>query len=117
MYSWDVSIDIELPACSETRDWREILHNDLWVRTEPKGTTGGLGKLMVEREFEVWVCLEKPQCISGIVERSDYHYLVDWSTTSRYQNFMCYVYNEKTRRFIPWAAQSVLMLFGFLEQR
>ena len=117
LFSWDFSISQRFSACGEERAWREISRSDLWVSDKPNARTGGLGHLMVLGQFEVWLCLDKPQCISQLLASPDHHYLVDQSSTSPWQNFMCYVYNEETSQFIPWASESVLLVLGGLSRR
>ena len=117
LFSWDFSISQRFSACGEERSWREISRSDLWVSDKPNGRTGGLGRLMVLGQFEVWLCLDKPQCISQLLASPEHQYMVDQSSTSPWQNFMCYVYNEDTSQFIPWASESALLLLGFLSQR
>ena len=55
--------------------------------------TGGLGGLMVEGEYEVWVCAHKDPCALG----GDF--------------FFCYVLQEQTQRFVPWDQHYMLHLF------
>ena len=71
-------------TCMCTRTWREI--------RSAKVPTGGLGSLMVEDVYEVWVCMPDDMC-------------------SHEYNAFCYVYNEKTLHFEPWGYNSELNLF------
>ena len=54
--------------------------------------TGGLGKLMVKGQMEVWICDRFHPCSSPT-------------------NSMCWAYREDTQMFIPWATNSHLHLF------
>lgn len=54
---------------------------------------GGLGGLLVEGEYEVWVCAHKDPCALG----GDF--------------FFCYVFQEKTHEFVPWDQHYNLHLF------
>ena len=58
-----------------------------------KVITGGLGRLIVEGEYEVWVCAHKDPCALG----GDF--------------FFCYVFQEKTHKFVPWDQHYMLHLF------
>lgn len=50
---------------------------------------GGLGKMMRDHQWEVWVCTSLHQCTDG----------VDW---------MCFTYSEVHDVFVPWGLNSVL---------
>ena len=76
-----------------------------------------MGKIMVPDKFEVWVCLKKPQCIARLTADFDRSYLVDATSISTWQDFMCYVYDEKMERFVPWTSESVLVIFNFLPKQ
>lgn len=117
LFSWDASIAEDFPECGETRTWKEILKDDLGVSGQSKGRTGGLGKIMVPDQFEVWVCLKKPQCIARLTADFDRNYLVNATSISTWQDFMCYVYDEKMKRFVPWTSESVLVIFNFLREQ
>ena len=59
--------------------------------------TGGLGNLSVVNEsgdYQVWVCVLDDACSLG----GDY--------------FFCYVFEENTRRFVPWDENLRLNLFS-----
>ena len=55
--------------------------------------TGGLGLLMIEDEYEAWVCPRGDPCALGG------------------DRFFCYVYNEQTAKFVPWDQHFNLNLF------
>lgn len=55
--------------------------------------TGGLGKLLVEGEYEVWICVHKDPCALG----GDF--------------FFCYVLNERSNKFVSWDQNYNLHLF------
>ena len=55
--------------------------------------TGGLGGLMVEGEYEVWVCAHKDPCALA----GDF--------------FFCYVFQERTQEFVSWDQHFNLQLF------
>ena len=74
-----------------------------------------MGSLMIVNQFEVWVCLRKPQCIAQLTASADHSYLVDASSTSSWKDFFCYVFNEETNIFVPWASESVLTV-AFLKE-
>jgi len=115
LFSWDAAIAEKFPECGETRDWPEVSENELWISGESKGRTGGMGSIMVVERFEVWVCLKKPQCIASLTASPDHAYLVDADSTSSWKDFFCYVFNEETEVFVPWASESVLAILDFVK--
>ena len=58
---------------------------------------GGLGKYMVEGEFESWTCVYDDACALG-GDYSDNYYF-------------CYVFQESIMKFIPWDQHSNLGIF------
>ena len=76
-------------TCTCPLTWRD-LHKD-FTFFESTSRTGGLGKLMVEDKFENWWCTIDHMCApSG--------------------DYMCFVWGEVERRFIPWGLNSELKL-------
>lgn len=54
---------------------------------------GGLGELMVEGEYESWVCVYDDACSLGG------------------DDYFCYVFQERTLQFIPWDQHFNLRIF------
>jgi hypothetical protein len=76
-------------TCACPLTWRD-LHKD-FTFFESTSRTGGLGKLMVEDKYENWWCTTDHMCApSG--------------------DYMCFVWGEVERRFIPWGLNSELKL-------
>jgi hypothetical protein len=69
------------PNCTCTRSWREIR------QSEPLTRTGGLGQIMLEDKYEVWVCLQDNTC-------------------STFEDWFCYVFNEQSFIFEAWGFNS-----------
>jgi len=72
--------------CVFDKTWREV--------NEFKGVieTGGLGDLMIEGEWEAWVCGAQLPCA---IQAQDWH---------------CYTYSEKHKVFVPWGFNRDLAL-------
>jgi hypothetical protein len=76
-------------TCTCPLTWRDLHRNFTFF--EATSRTGGLGKLMVEDKYENWWCTNEHMCApSG--------------------DFMCFVWGEVERRFIPWGLNSELKL-------
>ena len=67
--------------CTFDLSWEELLEH------EDRLTTGGLGKLMIEEQFEVWVCDSAPPCLAGAGQTGA---------------VVCYTYSEEYSIFVPW---------------
>ena len=76
-------------TCTCPLTWRD-LHKD-FTFFESTSRTGGLGKLMVEDKFENWWCTIDHMCAPP-------------------GDYMCFVWGEVERRFIPWGLNSELKL-------
>ncbi len=63
--------------------------------------TGGLGKLLVEDEWEVWVCGNRGLCEGG--DEMLGGGAVDTDA-------VCFVYSERHRLFVPWGLRSKLRI-------
>ena len=72
-----------VPRCAETRAWKELreLERLDWMRT------GALGHLMIDNEMEVWMCVQKGECLGDIynlvinVASPDHYELPEWVVT------------------------------------
>jgi hypothetical protein len=76
-------------TCTCPLTWRD-LHKD-FTFFESTSRTGGLGKLMVEDKYENWMCTIDHMCAPA-------------------GDYMCFVWGEVERRFIPWGLNSELKL-------
>jgi hypothetical protein len=76
-------------TCTCPLTWRDLHRNHTFF--EAISRTGGLGKLMVEDKYENWWCTAEHMCAPP-------------------GDFMCYVWGEVERRFIPWGLNSELKL-------
>ena len=76
-------------TCTCPLTWRD-LHKD-FTFFESTSRTGGLGKLMVEDKYENWWCTTDHMC-------------------APLGDYMCFVWGEVERRFIPWGLNSELKL-------
>ena len=103
--------EARLAALEEQNDWQEIATNYVSCsislsldeivealdaqRRNPSArqtiSMGGLGRKMIKDRYEVWVCKRGDRCATE-------------------DDFMCYVYDEKDRVFLPWAPNSDLNL-------
>ena len=84
--SLDVLFDPKLSACRQEKSWGQLSRSVEW------GTryfTGGLGKLMMKDQYEVWICAKGDSC-------------------SPAGDMMCYVFNERLKKFEPLALNSRL---------
>ena len=84
--SLDVLFDPKLSACRQEKSWGQLSRSVEW------GTryfTGGLGKLMMTDQYEVWICAKGDSC-------------------SPAGDMMCYVFNERLKKFEPLALNSRL---------
>ena len=102
--TWDSSLSAtQLPNTTDIPAWnqQQYKHCHPSVSSWPDALqdkslimkTGGLGNLMVEGKYEIWVCLLKDPCALG----GDF--------------FFCYVIDESTKMFVPWDQHSTLKLF------
>ena len=73
--------------CTLSAAWRDII-------TTTRFVTGGLGKLMDEAVYEVWVCDLADPCIAVAGQQQKHAAEAEASG-------MCYAYNEQTRVFEP----------------
>jgi hypothetical protein len=80
--------DAQYTMCEQPYSFHELLkgYKDSTIRYK----TGGLGKL-IDEEHEVWVCLKDHPCADE-------------------GGWFCFVYNELTHIFIPWATNKILQL-------
>ena len=76
-------------TCTCPLTWCD-LHKD-FTFFESTSRTGGLGKLMVEDKYENWWCTTDHMCAPP-------------------GDYMCFVWGEVERRFIPWGLNSELKL-------
>ena len=102
--TWDSSLSAtQLPNTTDIPAWnqQQYKHCHPSVSSWPDALqdkslimkTGGLGNLIVEGKFEIWVCLHNDPCALG----GDF--------------FFCYVIDESTKTFVPWDQHSTLKLF------
>ena len=76
----------DVAHCAVEEGWHQILNH--W-KTMPLGdrfTTGGLGKLMVIDEFEVWLCDKQAPCMPANAANAE----------------VCYAFSERHLVFVPW---------------
>ncbi len=78
----------EYARCEQPYTWQELARG--YKETRIAFKTGGLGRLL-DDEHESWVCLKDHPCAD-----------VD--------EFFCFVYNERTQIFIPWAPNKLIGL-------
>jgi hypothetical protein len=82
------------PTCQETRTWSTILQE---IRGGSQNfKTGGLGKLRVKGEMEIWLCIYGHPCLQAMGARGN-----DW---------MCYAFDKSGNKFRPWGIDSELKL-------
>ena len=84
--SLDTLFDPNLSSCRQEHSWRQIR------KIHDRFVTGGLGKLLEEDKYEVWLCDNGDAC-------------------APVGDSMCYVYNERIDRFEPLALNSRLHFF------
>jgi hypothetical protein len=99
-----------VPGCDETRVWKELI-----ALTElGRMRTGDLGHLMIDNEMEVWLCVQKGECLGDIyslainVTNPDRYKLPEWALTYKLQTTDSMT---KLHRFLPWAPNSILKLY------
>jgi hypothetical protein len=72
-----------VPRCAETRAWKELIALTKFGMMR----TGGLGHLMIDDEMEVWMCVQKGECLGDIynlainVASPDHYKLPEWVVT------------------------------------
>ena len=74
----------EVSSCELEHSWQELL------KDESRFSTGGLGKLMVKNQIEVWVCDNHSPCLDQ-------------------QGSVCYTYDEVSEVFVPWGLRSQVL--------
>jgi len=94
-----VKAPFDAANCQEARTWGQLYLAYERKGANPAFVTGGLGPLMTKDKFEVWVCLRGHPC------------LLEAGVNPAPADLMCFVYDEASRRFIPWDKQSSLNLF------
>jgi hypothetical protein len=73
-----------VPMCAETRAWKELRE---WDQRLGRMRTGGLGHLMIDDEMEVWMCVQRRECLGDIynlginVASPDHYKLPEWVVT------------------------------------
>ena len=92
-YKWETQ---EYSHCHCDWTWKEMRERfkSHFYDEGPRYRTGALGKLMVPDKYEVWLCIED-------------HYCSDLSSSD---SWFCWVFNEQTQHFVPWAPNSKLHL-------
>ena len=86
-------MDPALRHCSLAATWDDIVQDQNPAEKVQRFFTGGLGKRMIPRVFETWVCDIEDKCAPR------FPYALDP---------MCYVFNEQTLKFRPVALNSRL---------
>jgi hypothetical protein len=84
--------------CNETRSWEQV--SDIYKSKPEMLTVGGLGTLRTDA-FEVWACFSGHDCLQQVVEAS-------------YTDAMCYVFDEKFKKWYPWTHASERSKFSCL---
>jgi len=117
LFPFVASDSVAGPECVEHRTWTELFEQE-----KPYGRmrTGGLGRLMWENKFEAWACVFNTTCVisngpqptaemgvklagsDGVAGTSDDIAWADW---------MCYVFDEESKNWLPWGFNSELNLF------
>ena len=77
--------------CVETRTWEDIAKEKL---KDPQFTTGGLGAEHWPN-YRAWACWQHHSCLTPEHRESG--------------DAMCYVYDERGRRWLAWGPQSQVM--------
>mmetsp|Transcript_48639 Transcript_48639/g.115458 ORF Transcript_48639/g.115458 Transcript_48639/m.115458 type:complete len:407 (-) Transcript_48639:284-1504(-) len=88
------------PVCQESRTWGELDRVFTGKRPDPDSITAGLGKLAraSDDRFWNWICLRDHPCLSAP------------GVNGALGDFMCFVYDEFEKQFIPWGKKSKLQL-------
>ena len=86
--SLDTLFDPNPSSCRQERSWPEIVESRS-REMDSRYVTGGLRKLTIFYEYEVWLCDNRDAC-------------------APVGDSMCYVYNERFERFEPLALNSRL---------
>lgn len=95
------SAPFDTANCQESRTWEQLLLE--YGGGDTAFITGGLGKLMTQDKFEVWMCFRDHPCFDQAVAAR--------RAGPATGDFMCYVFDEHAGRFIPWDKNSNLRLF------
>ena len=82
--------DPAMQHCQLHKGWEELVREH--SNDETLLVTGGLGKLMEERRFEVWLCYRDHECSTA-------------------ENYMCWIYDEVQHHWLPWATNFDLELY------
>ena len=82
--------DPAMQHCQLHKSWEELVGEHF--HDETVLVTGGLGKLMEENRFEVWLCYRDHECSTA-------------------ENYMCWIYDEVQHRWLPWATNFDLELY------
>ena len=82
--------DLTLQDCKLHKTWEELVEEHLYDNEVLR--TGGLGKLMEDYRFEVWLCYRNHECSTA-------------------ENYMCWIYDEKEHVWLPWATNFDLGLY------
>merc|ERR1711998_543204 len=82
-----------ISSCFLNYTWDDLILNEFPTRnTDFK--TGGLGRLMVKDNFEVWLCEKNHTCVNDS------------------EDFFCFTYDERNGVFYPWGLMSELKIKG-----
>ena len=66
-----------VPGCAETRVWKDLI-----ALTElGRMRTGDLGHLMIDNEMEVWLCVQKGECLGDIYSLAIRYNMMCWLGT------------------------------------
>eukprot|EP00960_Hanusia_phi_P017108 503234-Hanusia_phi.AAC.3 len=84
------NVSVSVQQCNLNQSWEYILSQ----RNSGIVQTGGLGQLMHEGRFEVWVCDYDCPCVIHVIDAA------------------CFVYDEMNESFLPWGLQSSLDLMA-----
>jgi len=78
-------MDASFAGCSLHQTWQDMIESSEW---ETRFATGGLGKMMEEDHYEVWLCDSQHACALG--------------------DMMCFTFNEQSMQFEPLGLNSHL---------
>jgi hypothetical protein len=91
-------MDPNMSHCNLTALWSDIISG-----STGRYKTGGLGKLIIDRVYVVWVCDKLDPCLN--------------STGVSAGDYMCYVYNEVSHEFEALALNSRIKFVGLSSRR
>jgi hypothetical protein len=82
-----------MAECVETRTWEQIA---IEMQQDTKFSTGTLvSEFLSPEEFEMWGCWKDHGCLTQVQHAAG--------------DAMCYVYDEKNKKWIAWGLQSEVL--------